>query len=81
MPQVLFAGYKVPHELRPIFGCNFKRMKPTAALEKACARSIGTLSSLVVQGRQMTTEDAYGTSNARPAWIGFLGVTTWTFEL
>jgi len=80
MPQVLFAGYKVPHPLHPYFLVKIQTdgtITPTAALEQACTKLIGTLSSLEAKFKRefsfkdvegVTTEDAYGTSNAGPAW-------------
>jgi len=80
MPQVLFAGYKVPHPLHPYFLVKVQTdgtITPTAALEQACTKLIGTLSSLEAKFKRefsfkdvegVTTEDAYGTSNAGPAW-------------
>jgi DNA-directed RNA polymerase II subunit RPB11 len=50
---------------------------PTAGLEQACTKLIGTLSSLEAKFKRefsfkdvegVTTEDAYGTSTAAPAW-------------
>jgi DNA-directed RNA polymerase II subunit RPB11 len=80
MPQVVFAGYKVPHPLHPYFLVKIQTdgtITPTAALEQACTKLIGTLSSLEAKFKRefsfkdvegVTTEDAYGTSNAGPAW-------------
>jgi DNA-directed RNA polymerase II subunit RPB11 len=80
MPQVLFAGYKVPHPLHPYFLVKIQTdgtITPTAALEQACTKLIGTLSSLEAKFKRefsfkdvegVATEDAYGTSNAGPTW-------------
>ena len=80
MPQVLFAGYKVPHPLHPYFLVKIQTdgtIIPTAALEQACTKLIGTLASLEAKFKRefsfkgvegVTTEDPYGTSNAGPAW-------------
>jgi DNA-directed RNA polymerase II subunit RPB11 len=80
MPQVLFAGYKVPHPLHPYFLVKIQTdgtITPTAALEQACTKLIGTLSSLEAKFKRefsfkdvegVTTEDAYGTSSTGPAW-------------
>ncbi|KAK7463044.1 DNA-directed RNA polymerase II core subunit [Stygiomarasmius scandens] len=49
MPQVLFAGYKVPHPLHPYFLLKIQTdgtITPEAVLEQACNKLIGTLSSL-----------------------------------
>jgi DNA-directed RNA polymerase II subunit RPB11 len=79
MPQVLFAGYKVPHPLHPYFLVKIQTdgtITPTAALEQACTKLIGTLSSLEAKFKRefsfkdvegVTTEDAYGTTTG-PAW-------------
>jgi DNA-directed RNA polymerase II subunit RPB11 len=71
MPQVLFAGYKVPHPLHPyFFGENSNGWNDHTKL-------IGTLSSLKAKFKRefsfrdaegSTTLDAYGTSTAGPAW-------------
>jgi len=80
MPQVLFAGYKVPHPLHPYFLVKIQTdgtITPTAALEQACTKLIGTLSSLEAKFKRefsfkdvegVATEDPYGTANAGPAW-------------
>jgi DNA-directed RNA polymerase II subunit RPB11 len=80
MPQVLFAGYKVPHPLHPYFLVKIQTdgtITPTAALEQACTKLIGTLSSLEAKFKRefsfkdvegVATEDSYGTSNAGPTW-------------
>jgi len=80
MPQVLFAGYKVPHPLHPYFLVKIQTagtIPPTAAHEQSCTKLIGTLSSLEAKFKRefsfkdvegVTTEDAYGTSTAGPAW-------------
>ena len=47
--NVLFAGYKVPHPLRPHFLLKIQTdgsITPTQALEQACTKLIGTLASL-----------------------------------
>lgn len=49
MPQILFAGYKVPHPLQPHFLLKIQTdgtITPTAALEQAATKLIGTLSAL-----------------------------------
>jgi len=80
MPQVLFAGYKVPHPLHPYFLVKIQTdgtITPTAALEQACTKLIGTLSSLEAKFKRefsfkdvegVAAEDPYGTSNAGPTW-------------
>ncbi|PCH35204.1 RBP11-like subunits of RNA polymerase [Wolfiporia cocos MD-104 SS10] len=80
MPQILFAGYKVPHPLQPYFLIKIQTdgsITPTAILEQACTKLIGTLSSLETKfKREFTfkdvdggvTEDAYGTTTSGVAW-------------
>ncbi|KAI3615826.1 dna-directed rna polymerase ii [Moniliophthora roreri] len=49
MPQVLFAGYKVPHPLHPYFIIKIQTdgsITPEAILEQAALKVIGTLASL-----------------------------------
>ncbi|KAF5343693.1 hypothetical protein D9757_014538 [Collybiopsis confluens] len=52
MPQVLFAGYKVPHPLHPHFLLKIQTdgtSPPDVVLSEACNQLIGTLSSLESQ--------------------------------
>jgi len=49
IPQILFAGYKVPHPLQPHFLIKIQTdgsITPTEALESACTKLIGSISSL-----------------------------------
>ena len=49
MPQVLFAGYKVPHPLQPYFLIKVQTdgtITPQAILEQACNKLIGLMSQL-----------------------------------
>lgn len=49
MPQILFAGYKVPHPLHPYFIIKIQTdgsMTPQAVLEEACNKLIGMLANL-----------------------------------
>ncbi|KAK7034553.1 DNA-directed RNA polymerase II core subunit [Paramarasmius palmivorus] len=49
MPQILFAGYKVPHPLHPYFIIKIQTdgsITPEAILEQAALKLIGTLASL-----------------------------------
>ncbi|EIW78371.1 RBP11-like subunits of RNA polymerase, partial [Coniophora puteana RWD-64-598 SS2] len=49
MPQVLFAGYKVPHPLQPYFLLKIQTdgsLTPQAALEQACTKLISTISTI-----------------------------------
>ncbi|KZT04495.1 RBP11-like subunits of RNA polymerase [Laetiporus sulphureus 93-53] len=81
MPQILFAGYKVPHPLQPYFLIKIQTdgsITPTAVLEQACTKLIGTMASLEAKFKREfsfkdvesgVVEDAYGTVVA--------GGTTW----
>ena len=72
MPQVLFAGYKVPHPLQPYFLIKIQTdgsMTPTAALEAACNKLIVLVQSLEKKFQREfafkdadsnVQEDAYG---------------------
>ena len=74
MPQVLFAGYKVPHPLHPYFLIKIQTdgtITPAAVLEQACTRLIATLASLESKFKRefafkatdgIAQEDAYGAS-------------------
>ncbi|KAJ7100244.1 DNA-directed RNA polymerase [Mycena belliarum] len=49
MPEILFAGYKVPHPLHPYFLIKIQTdgtVTPQAVLEQACTKLIGTMSAL-----------------------------------
>lgn len=83
MPQILFAGYKVPHPLHPYFQIKIQTdgtMTPTAVLEQACTQLIGQLSSLEAKFKRefsykdvegAVPEDPYGASAAQgSAWPG-----------
>ncbi|KAF4618624.1 hypothetical protein D9613_009978 [Agrocybe pediades] len=55
MPQILFAGYKVPHPLHPYFIIKIQTdgtVTPQEILEQACTKLIGTLSSLETKFRR-----------------------------
>lgn len=75
MPQILFAGYKVPHPLHPYFLIKIQTdgtITPQAILEQACTKLIGTMSSLETKFKRefsykdveavggAPTEDPYG---------------------
>ena len=72
MPQVLFAGYKVPHPLQPYFLLKIQTdgsVTPTQVLETACTKLIGTIATLEAKFKREFTfkdvdsgvqEDAYG---------------------
>ncbi|KAI0918537.1 hypothetical protein AcV5_002503 [Taiwanofungus camphoratus] len=81
MPQILFAGYKVPHPLQPHFLIKIQTdgtVAPAAILEQACTKLIGTMASLEAKFKREFTfkdvdgavaEDAYGTAApAGTAW-------------
>jgi DNA-directed RNA polymerase II subunit RPB11 len=83
MPQILFAGYKVPHPLHPYFLIKIQTdgtITPNAALEQACTRLIGTLSSLEQKFTREfafkdvdtanVAEDPYGTGTTATQWGG-----------
>ncbi|KJA25624.1 hypothetical protein HYPSUDRAFT_37660 [Hypholoma sublateritium FD-334 SS-4] len=49
MPQILFAGYKVPHPLHPYFIIKIQTdgtITPQEILEQACTKLIATMSNL-----------------------------------
>ncbi|KAI0052094.1 DNA-directed RNA polymerase II [Auriscalpium vulgare] len=81
MPQVLFAGYKVPHPLHPYFLVKIQTdgtITPAAALEQACTKLIGMIASIEAKFKRefqykdvepTAAEDPYGTA-AAPAWSG-----------
>ena len=65
MPQILFAGYKVPHPLHPYFLIKIQTdgtITPLAILEQACTKLIGTMSSLETKfNREFSFKDVEGT--------------------
>ncbi|KAF9010141.1 DNA-directed RNA polymerase [Cyathus striatus] len=86
MPQILFAGYKVPHPLHPYFLIKIQTdgsITPQALLESACTKLIGTMSSLEtkfkrefsfkdaeVGGATVGVEDPYGGTGGTSGWPG-----------
>ena len=80
MPQILFAGYKVPHPLHPYFLLKIQTdgsVAPAAVLEKACTDLIGTLATLEAKFKREFTmntveggvqEDAYGVPTSGAQW-------------
>ncbi len=74
MPEVLFAGYKVPHPLQPYFLIKIQTdgsIAPAAVLEQACTNLIGTLANLEASFKREFSykeaeptdgQDAYGGS-------------------
>ncbi|KAI0696833.1 DNA-directed RNA polymerase [Cytidiella melzeri] len=82
MPQILFAGYKVPHPLQPYFLIKIQTdgsITPTELLEQACSKLITTLASLEAKFKREfalrdtdgAQEGPYGAgSNTDNAWPG-----------
>ncbi|GLB42261.1 putative RNA polymerase Rpb3/Rpb11 dimerisation domain [Lyophyllum shimeji] len=64
MPQVLFAGYKVPHPLHPYFLIKIQTdgtATPQEVLEQACSKLIGTMASLEAKfKREFSFKDVEG---------------------
>ena len=82
-PNVLFAGYKVPHPLQPHFLLKIQTdgtVTPAAVLEKACTDLIGLLATLESKFKREFTmntveggaaqEDAYGVPTSGAQWEG-----------
>jgi DNA-directed RNA polymerase II subunit RPB11 len=73
MPQVLFAGYKVPHPLHPYFLIKIQTdgtITPQAILEQACTKLIGTMSSLETKfKREFSYKDVEGTVGGAGAMV------------
>jgi len=65
MPEILFAGYKVPHPLHPYFLIKIQTngtITPSESLEQACSKLIGTMSSLEAKfRREFSFKDVEGT--------------------
>ncbi len=82
MPNVLFAGYKVPHPLHPYFLLKIQTdgtITPAAVLEKACTDLIGMVATLESKFKREFTlnnvqdgvpEDAYGVPMSTGQWEG-----------
>ena len=82
MPQILFAGYKVPHPLHPYFLLKIQTdgtVTPAAVLEKACNDLIGMVATLESKFKREFTmnnvqdgvqEDAYGVQTTGGQWEG-----------
>ncbi|TFK26120.1 DNA-directed RNA polymerase II [Coprinopsis marcescibilis] len=83
MPQVRFAGYKVPHPLQPYFLVKVQTdgsITPQAAVEAACNKLIATVEVVAQKFKREFTykdtagegaqanEDPYGGTG--PAWAG-----------
>ena len=64
MPQVLFAGYKVPHPLHPYFLIKVQTdgtVAPAVLVEQACTTLLNTLASLEAKfKREFTFKDVDG---------------------
>jgi len=73
MPQILFAGYKVPHPLHPYFLLKIQTdgtITPQAILEQACTKLIGTMSSLETKfKREFSYKDVEGTVGGAGAMV------------
>ncbi|KIL58211.1 hypothetical protein M378DRAFT_188299 [Amanita muscaria Koide BX008] len=79
MPNVLFAGYKVPHPLQPYFLIKVQtdgKITPQAAVEQSCTKLIGLMSQLETKfKREFSFKDVeVGTG------VGTTGVTASTLE-
>ncbi|KAF8137379.1 DNA-directed RNA polymerase [Boletus edulis] len=81
MPQVLFAGYKVPHPLHPHFLLKIQTdgtITPQAALEQACTKLITTLTSLEAKfKREFSFKDVEGAVPEDPYGTAGTGAQTW----
>lgn len=81
MPQVLFAGYKVPHPLHPHFLLKIQTdgtVTPQAVLEQACTKLIATLSSLEAKfKREFSFKDVEGAVPEDPYGTAGTGAQTW----
>ena len=81
MPQVLFAGYKVPHPLHPHFLLKIQTdgtITPQAVLEQACTKLIATLSSLEAKfKREFSFKDVEGAVPEDPYGTAGTGAQTW----
>ncbi|KAI0792328.1 DNA-directed RNA polymerase [Abortiporus biennis] len=81
MPQVTFAGYKVPHPLHPYFELKIQTdgsITPQVALEQACTKLIGTMVTLENKfKREFTFRDVEGAVPEDPYGTGATAGTTW----
>ncbi|KAJ3504501.1 hypothetical protein NLJ89_g7903 [Agrocybe chaxingu] len=77
MPQVLFAGYKVPHPLHPYFLLKIQTdgtITPQAILEQACTKLIGTMAALETKfKREFSYKDVEGAVGGVGAGVGGVG--------
>jgi DNA-directed RNA polymerase II subunit RPB11 len=68
MPQILFAGYKVPHPLHPYFTIKIQTdgsVTPQEVLEQACTRLIAMMGTLENKfKREFRLGEADGAGNA-----------------
>ncbi|KAJ7485337.1 DNA-directed RNA polymerase [Mycena latifolia] len=75
MPEILFAGYKVPHPLHPYFLIKIQTdgtVTPQAVLEQACTKLIGTMSALEGKfKREFSFKD--GETHGGSAGMGTMG--------
>jgi len=81
MPQVLFAGYKVPHPLHPYFLIKLQTdgsAPPAEILEQACTKLIGTIASLETKfKREFTFKDNDAVGGEDPYGAGAAGTSAW----
>ncbi|CCM03290.1 uncharacterized protein FIBRA_05418 [Fibroporia radiculosa] len=82
MPQVLFAGYKVPHPLQPHFLIKIQTdgtATPTEILEQACNKLIQMMVSLEAKfKREFSFKDVDGAVAEDPYGTVTAGGATWT---
>lgn len=76
MPEILFAGYKVPHPLHPYFLLKIQTdgsTTPEAVLEQACTRLIGTMGGLEAKfKREFSFKD--GEAHGAGTGVGMGGI-------
>ncbi|THH29745.1 hypothetical protein EUX98_g4428 [Antrodiella citrinella] len=81
MPEILFAGYKVPHPLQPYFLIKIQTdgsITPTAILEQACTKLIGTMVTLENKfKREFSFKDVGGVVPDDPYGTGAAGGSDW----
>ena len=81
MPQILFAGYKVPHPLQPYFLIKIQTdgsVTPAALLEQACTKLIATLASLEAKfKREFAFKDTDGAAQEGPYGAGSNADSAW----
>ena len=73
MPQILFAGYKVPHPLQPYFLIKIQTdgtITPAALLEQACTKLIGTVATLETKFKREFAQRDIGLGEGQFAALG-----------